>query len=151
MDITLKLFIKWCLLVSLSAVASFVAAVLTDYSGVVKIIAMLAGIISFACIYTFIEAWAILKMKHEFLTSLKVGVLVKVALQLIPAIEVFTGAFAVWLVDLLNVHNHFVSVYLKTMVTGSLLSLVVFAIAALYAYLVRRFGVSATRIERIIS
>jgi len=138
MVITLKLFLKWALLVSLSAVASFIAAVLSGHDSAIKIAAMLVGIATFIGIYVLIEAWAASKNMHRFLKSLKVGVIVKIVLQLIPAIEIFTGMFVVSVIEGFEIHNDFFTTYLKTMATGAILSCVVFVIAAIYDYFINR-------------
>src|SRR5438874_7287120 len=89
--VTLRLVLKWTLLVPLSAVASFVAALLTDYAGAVRIVAMLAGIATFIVLYACIEAWAVARGHENLLRSLKVGVIIKIALQLAPTIELGAG------------------------------------------------------------
>jgi hypothetical protein len=147
MIITMRLFLKWALLVSLSAVASFVAAILTGHDSALKIAAMLAGIVTFIGIYMLIEAWAVSKDMHNFLKSLKVGVIVKMGLQLIPAIEIFTGMFVVWIIEGLKIHDDFSSTYLKTVGTGTILSFVVFMIAAIHGYLFNR-AITALRRAR---
>ena len=138
MVITFKLFLKWSLFVSLSAVASFVAALLTGHDSTTKIVAMLVGIATFICIYTLIEAWALSKNMHSFLRSLRVGVIVKIILQLIPAIEIFTGMFVVSIIKRSGIHNDFFATYLKTLATGTALSGVVFVIATIYGYFINR-------------
>lgn len=60
--------------------------------------------------------------------------LVKIGLELIPAIEVFTGLFVVNLIEALHIHSIFLATYLKTMGTGAILSLGVGMIASLYWY-----------------
>lgn len=132
--ITTRLCLKWTLLVSLSAVASFFAALLSGHNTASHIAAMIAGIVTFIAIYVTIDGWAIANGLTEFKKSLRVGVLVKIGLELIPAIEVFTGLFVVNLIEALHIHSIFLATYLKTMGTGTILSLGVGMIASLYWY-----------------
>jgi hypothetical protein len=132
--ITFRLCLKWTLLVSLSAVASFVAALLSAHNSAAHIAAMIAGIITFIAIYVAIDGWAIANLKTEFQKSLRIGVLVKIGLELIPAIEIFTGLLTVTAVEALHIQSTFLATYLKTMATGAILSLAVGLIASLYWY-----------------
>ena len=148
MDITIKLVLKWTLLVSLNAIASFIAALLSGHDSLIKIAAMLAGIFTFILIYTLIEAWAEMRQMKSFLRSLKVGVIVKMVLQLIPAIEIFTGMFIVWSIEQVGVKNVFFATYLKTVGTGVILSCVVFVITAVHSYITsRRLKLNASTVN----
>jgi hypothetical protein len=138
MIITLNLCLKWTLLVTLSAVASFVAALMTGHTTAAHIAGMLAGIVTFIAAYVLIEARARQKGMESFLKALKVGVIVKIGLELIPAIEIFTGMFAVQLLEWLSIHSPFPSAYLKTVITGVILSGFVFGIASIYTYIHNR-------------
>jgi len=133
-QITTRLCLRWTLLVSLSAVASFFAALLSGHNTAAHIAGMVAGIITFIAIYVVIEGWAIANGLTEFKKSLRVGVYVKIGLELIPAIEVFTGLLTVNAIEALHIHSVFVATYLKTMATGAILSLGVGVIASLYWY-----------------
>jgi hypothetical protein len=150
MVFTLRLFFKWTLLVSLSAVASFIAALLSGHNSASHIAAMLAGIATFIGIYMLIEAWAASKNMHRFLKSLKMGVIIKIALELIPAIEIFTGMVVVAAIEQLQIHNVFSATYLKTMATGTILSGVVFVIAAVYGYVFNRAAKPATHMDKAV-
>jgi hypothetical protein len=134
MNIRLKLWLKWTLLVTLSSVASFVAALLTEHNSVEHVAGMLAGCATFIAIYVFIEAKATQKGMDSFLKSLKIGVIVKIGLEVIPAIDIFTGMFVQWLLAPLSISSIFLLTYLKTIATGIILSGFVFAIASVYRY-----------------
>lgn len=148
MNITIKLLLKWTLLVSLNAVASFIAALLSGHDSMIKIAAMMAGIVTFVLIYTLIEAWAEMRQMKNFLMSLKFGVIVKLVIQLIPAIEIFTGMLVVRSIEQIGVENEFFATYLKTIGTGLVLSCVVFAITAAHSYISgRRLKLNASVIN----
>ena len=132
--ISFRLCLKWTLLVSLSATASFIAALLSAHNSAAHIAGMIAGIVTFIAIYVAIDGWAIANAKTELQKSLRIGVLVKIGLELIPAIEIFTGLVIVSGVEALGIRSVFLATYLKTMGTGAILSLVVGLIASLYWY-----------------
>jgi hypothetical protein len=138
MDNTVSIVLKWMLLVSLSAAASFVAALLSGYDSLMKVFAMLSGILTFVIIYTVVEIWAEKRQMKDFMRSLKFGVIVKLALQLIPAIEIFTGMFVAWLVEMVSVESVFFNTYLMTIGTGMLLSFIVLLIASVHSYVKSR-------------
>lgn len=129
-----RLWLKWILLVSASAIASFAAALLSGHSSAAHIAGMICGIVTFIVIYTLIDGWADANAMARFRKSLRIGVLVKIALELIPAIEVGIGIMVVQVVESLGIKNVFSATYLKTIATGALLSCVVGLIACLYAY-----------------
>ncbi len=138
MKITIKMCLKWILLVALSAIASFVAALLTAHNRGIDIFAMLTGIATFIVINILLEGWATSRHKSEFIRSLKVAVLIKIGLELIPAIEVATGMWIVALVDSAGFKYRFLATYLKTIGTGTVLALIVFVIASIYRYVRNR-------------
>jgi len=126
--------LKWILLVPLSSIASFVAALLTEHNRDVDIFAMLTGVATFIVINILLEGWATSHQKSELIRSLKVAVLIKIGLELIPAIEVATGMGIVALVDSARLKYRFLATYLKTIGTGTVLALIVFVIASIYRY-----------------
>jgi len=142
MKFPLKLWAKWTLLVLLSAVASFIAALLAEYNTVAHLTGIGLGIATFIVIYTVVESWAVSRGKEAFVRSLKVGVVVKIGLELVPAIDIVTGAVAIGLIDLLGIHLPVLATYLKTVVVGIILSAVVLAIGATYWYLRGRFTIA---------
>lgn len=139
MKFPLKLWAKWTLLVLLSAVASFIAALLAAYSTIAHLTGIGLGIASFIVIYTVLESWAVSRGMDAFVRSLKMGVIVKIVLELVPAIDVFTGAAAISLIDALRIQQPVLATYLKTMVVGVIFSIVVFTFGAAYWYLRGRF------------
>jgi hypothetical protein len=138
MKITIKICLKWILLVTLSAIASFIAAILTEHNTRTDIFAMLTGIATFILINILLEGWATSRQKSEFIRSLKVAVLIKIGLELLPAIEVTTGMGIVQLVEMAGIKNRFLATYLKTVGTGTVLASIVFAIAAINRYIRNR-------------
>ncbi|MGB6310420.1 MAG: hypothetical protein WBF89_21785 [Steroidobacteraceae bacterium] len=136
---SLRLWLRWTLLVGLSATASFVAALLSDHNQTVDIIAMLCGIATFIVINVRLETWAVSRQKTEFVKSLRVAVWIKIGLELLPAIEVLTGVMIVGLVEMLGLKSRFLETYLKTVGTGTLLAMIVFLIAAIYRYVQHRW------------
>src|SRR5258708_36830544 len=89
---------KWTLLVCISAICRFAAAILSQFAKPAEIAGMLLGIVTFIAIYSAIEHWALKKNRALFLQSLKYGVIIKIFLQLVPAIELGAGCVAAMLI-----------------------------------------------------
>jgi len=66
-------------------------------------------------------------------------VLIKIGLEIVPAIEVVTGGLAIDMIDALGIDNVILSTYLKTLIVGVIYSVIVFLLAALYWYLRGRY------------
>jgi hypothetical protein len=151
MKITARLFLKWTLLVTLNALASFAAAVLTDFSNATALVAMAFGIATFIVLYTCIEGWAIARGRDDLRKSLKVGVIVKMILQLLPGIELGAGYVATRFLAGAGLaakegdEPGFLFTYLSTLIVGLLLSVIVFVIAALYWHVHDRIQAAARR------
>jgi hypothetical protein len=135
MKFPLKLWLKWIALVLLSAIASFIAALMAEYNTIEHLAGIGLGIGSFIVIYTLVESWAVSRGKDDFVRSLKVGVVVKIGLELVPAIDVVTGAIAISVIDEIGIRQPVLATYLKTMLVGVMFSVVVFIIASLHSYL----------------
>jgi len=129
-----QVFLKWTLLVTLNALFSFIAALLTDHTSFGDIAAMLLGIFTFICAYSYLELRARARNHERFLKSLKTGVIVKMVLQLIPGVEIGAGFAADSFVGLFELHRGFFRTYLMTDVVGILLSVFVFLITAIVMY-----------------
>ena len=105
----IKILLKWGLLVSLNAISSFIAAYLTEHDTFIHITAMLLGIFKFIIIYTMIDFWASYKKLGTFKRSLQIGVMIKMLLQLIPAIELTAGYIAAsFIMGFLNIERGFI-------------------------------------------
>jgi hypothetical protein len=134
-----KLWLKWTVLVLASAIASFIAALIDGYDTARQLTGIGLGIATFIVIYTVIESWATARSMSAFIQSLKVGVLIKIGLEIVPAIEVVTGGLAINMIDALGIDNVILSTYLKTLIVGVIYSVIVFLLAALYWYLRGRY------------
>jgi hypothetical protein len=134
-----KLWLKWTVLVLASAIASFIAALIDGYNTARQLTGIGLGIATFIVIYTVIESWATARSMSAFVQSLKVGVLIKIGLEIVPAIEVVTGGLAIDMIDALGIDNVILSTYLKTLIVGVIYSVIVFLLAALYWYLRGRY------------
>lgn len=127
-----RLIIKGAIVVPLSAIASFVAAVLSRYTSAVDVLAMLCGVATFILIHIVLEAWAVANSYSKFQRSLYRAVLTKMVLQIVPIVELLVGVLASSLVNLLGIKEKFVVTYLTTVVCGTGLTLVVFLITFIY-------------------
>jgi len=147
MHFPFKLWLKWTLLVLASAVASFIAALIDNYNTPGQLTGIGLGIASFIVIYTVLESWATARSMSAFIRSLKIGVLIKIGLEIVPAIEVVTGALAISAIDALGIDNQILSTYLKTVIVGLVYSGIVFLLAALYWYLRGRYTFVAQQLQ----
>jgi len=134
----MNIVLKWTLLVCLSAICSFAAAILSQFAKPAEIAGMLLGIVTFIAIYSAIEHWALKKNRALFLQSLKYGVIIKIFLQLVPAIELGAGWVAAMLImGGTDGEKGFLTTYLMTITVGILLSAIVFLITSVCYYISR--------------
>jgi hypothetical protein len=127
--------LKWTVLVTLSAVCSFVAALLTEHTHARDIAAMLLGIATFIFAYIRFERWAVARQYEQFVSSLKTAVIVKIILQLIPGLELGAGFIANFLAESVDLPKGFIRTYLMTDIVGLELSIIVVLLTLLIIYI----------------
>ncbi|MBE2893531.1 hypothetical protein [Spirabiliibacterium falconis] len=127
-----KLWLKWSLLVGLSAVVSF-AFGLGVLSTPAFIIGMVAGIACFIMFYVWLDNKLILWQRPRWRKALLLGVVIKMLLQVWPMIEMYCGIVSLAVLDTLFGQSIplFWHGFLGTLGTGTLLSLVVGIFTAL--------------------
>jgi hypothetical protein len=139
----LQLFGKWTLLVWLNAAFSFVFAVSAGFDSAQEITGIVLGVFTFVALYSCIDFRLLQQNKDSLRTWLLIGVLIKVATQFVPAIQVTTGIIAVSCIQAvfkqvsteaisnsprpfeLSDANSFIASYSATVIDGVLLSIVV--------------------------
>jgi hypothetical protein len=138
-------WLKWTLLVCANASLGFVAALATQHDRLPDVLAMLSGIATFIAVYAEIDFRATSKGRSELIRSLKTGVIIKMILQVIPAVEVTAGAAASGFVTMIGLDKSimaerqsfprsFARTYLETLLVGAILSVMVAAITAILMY-----------------
>lgn len=133
----MNLFIRWCLLVTLSAIAGFIGGLLNDEPSLQYIAGMLLGILTFIFIYYGLDKFLIKIQRDDLRKSLKLSIYIKMVLQLIPVIDGMAGAFAINIVeDTVGSEPEILFTYLATLLVGFILSwfvAVTFLIIRLFA------------------
>lgn len=121
------LYTVWFLLVGLNALLSLVLA-FSEYRDTLDRAGIATGILSYVVIYAELDRHFIVNKFEEWHKTLLISVVVKAFTQLLPVIEVATGFLSIQLVESVIGEIMFVSVYLKTLLDGALLSVVVMLI-----------------------
>ncbi|WOI37601.1 hypothetical protein R1T43_00780 [Alteromonas sp. CI.11.F.A3] len=123
----MKLLIKWSFIVLLSAIAGIIGALLDGDITSELIIGMLLGIATFVLIYYRIDIFLMKRQLEAQRKSLMLAVKIKMALQLVPAIDAMAGAASLNIVGLFvkKSDNSLLFTYLCTLTTGLALSFVV--------------------------
>lgn len=96
-----------------------------------RIPGMALGVITFIGLYTYLDAWATVRGFSDFLRSLRLGVMIKMALQVVPAVELLAGAIAREVVKAMGLQHGFFCAFLMTEIVGVLLSLLLLALTSL--------------------
>jgi hypothetical protein len=123
----MKLLIKWSFIVLLSAIAGIIGALLDGDITSELIIGMLLGIATFVLIYYCIDIFLMKRQLEAQRKSLMLAVKIKMALQLVPAIDAMAGAASLNIVGVVvnESDNILLYTYLCTLTTGLALSFVV--------------------------
>jgi len=123
----MKLLIKWSFIVLLSAIAGIIGALLDGDITSELIIGMLLGIATFVLIYYCIDIFLMKRQLEAQRKSLMLAVKIKMALQLVPAIDAMAGAASLNIVGVVvnESDNILLHTYLCTLTTGLALSFVV--------------------------
>lgn len=123
----MKLLIKWSFIVLLSAIAGIIGALLDGDITSELIIGMLLGIATFVLIYYCIDIFLMKRQLEAQRKSLMLAVKIKMALQLVPAIDAMAGASSLNIVGVVvnESDNILLYTYLCTLTTGLALSFVV--------------------------
>lgn len=130
----MKLFIKWTVLVFLSALVSLVLATLNNTNGH-HILGMCLGIFTFILLYYFVDLRLQKSSRSDLRKYLLQSVYIKMALQLIPFLEFFAGMMSGFILESfkhlsgieLGFNSSFpiITSYIMTVLVGIQLSLVV--------------------------
>jgi len=130
---------RWLILVFLNAPASFAAALATEHTKLLDIVEMIAGILTFVLVALAVDSWitrnGFLNLREALVTATKF----KIGLQLLPVIEVGAGALAGFFVASLfqwpaTGSAQMGRTYVMTVVTGAVLTIVVFLITPIVFY-----------------
>ena len=144
----MKLLLRWVILVYLSAIAAFSAAVMSEISTIEHITGMLLGISTYVLAYYIVDK-RLLKLGYDdWRKSLVFSVYIKMSLQLFPAIELGAGFVANWAVQMSSFAlPGMLYSYVMTLLVGLQLSLVVGVIFVIIRYIVhlkrRHFNASS--------
>ena len=126
----------WTLWVCISAVAGFVWGVALNDNSWLSIAGMGSGIGCFIVFYTLLDDLARKNQWHRFIAALQKGIYIKAGLQILNLVtpifpfispEILAGVAAIYIVELLGLdfHQPFLSSFVMTLITGTLLSLCV--------------------------
>ena len=136
-------FIKWGVLVTANAVTGLIfgSAMSQEpdwYFG------MLMGILTWYVIYCAVEITLLKMQKHEAVTSLTIGALIRMALQVIIVIDMWIGALVLTVTEHLSESMLLVS-YATTILMGLVLSVIASVIATLVFYI--RYWIRESRLK----
>lgn len=126
------LWLKWSILVGLSALVSF-ALGLQVLSEPHFVVGMLVGIVCFIAFYVWLDHKLIICQRPQWRKALLLGVVIKMLLQVWPIIEINCGMLSLMVLESVFGRDipFFWHGFLATLGTGTLLSLVVGVLTAL--------------------